>query len=72
LLLRNLKVERWKHGSSTDIPNKWGELIDRAKELEGWDNRAQYVRELIKRDLEKKGLLGKNGQIEENTVLVEG
>jgi len=56
----------------TDIPNKWGELIDRAKELEGWDNRAQYVRELIKRDLEKKGLLGKNGQIEENTVLVEG
>jgi hypothetical protein len=55
----------------TEVPDKWEELIDIAVEIEGWERPAQYLRELIKKDLVSKGLLGKNGQIEE-TVLEEG
>jgi hypothetical protein len=61
-----------------EIPSIWDELIKKAMVLEGWEKRTDYIRELIKKDLVSKGLLGnggknegKNGQIEE-TVLEEG
>ncbi len=53
-----------------DVPERWKPLIEKAKEIEGWDSLSAYIRELIKKDLASKGLLGvKNGEGE--TVLQE-
>jgi len=43
-----------------DVPPKWIDLIKKAKEIEGWDSLSAYIRELIKKDLVEKGLLGIN------------
>jgi metal-responsive CopG/Arc/MetJ family transcriptional regulator len=51
----------------TEIPDHWEDLVDKAKKIEGWKKRSQYFRELIKKDLASKGLLGKNGQIVEHS-----
>ena len=56
----------------SDVPDGWREKIKKAMEIEGWERISHYVKELIKKDLVSKGLLGKNGQIEEETVLVGG
>ena len=46
-----------------DVPKKWKPLIEEAKEIEGWGTLSAYIRELIKKDLVSKGLLGtKNGE----------
>jgi len=41
-----------------DVPDFWHELMDKAAKMEGWDKRTHYLRELIKNDLRRKGLLG--------------
>ncbi len=57
----------------TDVPNTWKELIRRAMKIEGWKTVSAYIRELIKKDLVSKGLLGvKNEKEEKEAVLVEG
>lgn len=56
----------------TEVPEIWEDKIEKALEIEGWERPAQYIRELIKNDLKSKGLLGRNGQTGEQTVLVEG
>ena len=48
-----------------DVPDRWRELIEQAKEIEGWEKLSQYIRELIKKDLVSKGLLGQNFQSSE-------
>jgi len=50
----------------TDVPDRWRSLIDKAKEMEGWESDSAYIRELIKNDLKAKGLLGRpeNGEKE--------
>ena len=54
-----------------DVPERWKPLIHRAKEIEGWNSLSAYIRELIKKDLVAKKLLGvKNG--EKEAVLEEG
>jgi hypothetical protein len=40
------------------IPGRWDELIKQAMEMEGWEKETDYIRELIKKDLVAKGLLG--------------
>ena len=40
------------------VPESWRELIKIAKEIEGWEDTSDYIRELIKKDLVAKGLLG--------------
>ncbi|AGK60969.1 hypothetical protein Asulf_00965 [Archaeoglobus sulfaticallidus PM70-1] len=45
-----------------DVPERWKPLIKKAKDIEGWDSLSAYIRELIKKDLVSKGLLGQNGQ----------
>lgn len=42
----------------TDVPNSWEELIEKAMKIEGWEKRSDYLKELIKKDLVSKGLLG--------------
>jgi len=45
------------------VPDSWREPIKIAKKIEGWDDTSDYIRELIKKDLASKGLLGvKNGE----------
>ena len=57
----------------TDVPDRWRSLIDKAKEMEGWESDSAYIRELIKNDLKAKGLLGvQNGREEKEAVVVEG
>jgi len=57
-----------------EVPNRWDGKIRKAMEIEGWDTISAYIRELIKKDLVSKGLLGngrnegKNGQVEEKKV----
>ena len=41
-----------------DVPDRWRPLIDAAKKIEGWDTYSAYIKELIKKDLVSKGLLG--------------
>jgi hypothetical protein len=36
----------------------WEGLIRKAMRIEGWDTISAYIRELIKKDLVAKGLLG--------------
>ena len=45
-----------------EVPNIWEELIEKAMRMEGWEKRTDYIRELIKKDLVSKGLLGQNFQ----------
>jgi hypothetical protein len=57
----------------SDVPEMWGGLIKRAMKIEGWDTVSAYIRELIREDLKRKGLLGvkpENG--EKEAVLQEG
>ena len=42
----------------SSIPNEWSGLIEKAMRIEGWSTIASYIRELIKKDLVNKGLLG--------------
>jgi|GEM_PF-2472590 hypothetical protein len=44
----------------SDVPPRWNELIRKAAKIEGWDKISPYIRELIKKDLVEKGLLGIN------------
>jgi len=41
-----------------EVPDFWDELLEEAKKMEGWGKRTDYIRELIKKDLKAKGLLG--------------
>jgi len=43
---------------SSDVPDGWKDLIEKAMKIEGWDTISAYIRELIKKDLVSKGLLG--------------
>jgi hypothetical protein len=36
----------------------WEELIRKAMRIEGWDTISAYIRDLIREDLKRKGLLG--------------
>ena len=54
-----------------DVPERWKPLIHRAKEMEGWNSLSAYIRELIKKDLASKGLLGVKNR-EKEAVLEEG
>ncbi len=40
------------------VPDGWEDLIEEAKKIEGWKEVSDYIRELIKKDLVSKGLLG--------------
>ncbi|ADB58794.1 hypothetical protein [Archaeoglobus profundus] len=42
----------------SDVPEGWKPLIEKAMKIEGWETVSAYVRELIKKDLVSKGLLG--------------
>jgi len=42
----------------SDVPSGWKPLIEKAMKIEGWDTVSAYVREIIKKDLVSKGLLG--------------
>lgn len=55
------------------VPDKWEELTEQIKEMEGWEKETDYIRELIKNDLKAKGLLGvQNGREKKEAVVVEG
>lgn len=54
-----------------DVPDEWGDLIEKAKKIEGWKSVSAYIRELIKNDLKNKGLLGVRAENKE-AVVVEG
>ncbi|WP_290596664.1 MULTISPECIES: hypothetical protein [unclassified Archaeoglobus] len=57
----------------SDVPEMWDGLIKRAMKIEGWDTVSAYIRELIREDLKRKGLLGvkpENG--EKEAVFEEG
>ncbi len=41
-----------------DVPDEWEEMIEKAMRMEGWKKFSPYIRELIKKDLVSKGLLG--------------
>jgi len=48
-----------------EVPDSWEERIRKAMKMEGWDTLSAYVRDLIREDLKKKGLLGvRNGESE--------
>ena len=42
----------------SEVPNGWKPLIEKAMKIEGWETVSAYVRELIKKDLVSKDLLG--------------
>ena len=42
----------------SDVPASWKPLIKKAMKIEGWETLSAYIRELIKKDLVSKGLLG--------------
>ncbi len=46
---------------SADVPDLWDKKIKTAMEIEGWETVSAYIRELIKKDLVSKGLLGVTG-----------
>ncbi|MFO7966079.1 MAG: hypothetical protein R6U44_00575 [Archaeoglobaceae archaeon] len=50
-----------------DVPESWRNLIEKAKEIEGWETNSAYVKELIKKDLVSKRLLGINSNKEAQT-----
>ncbi len=52
----------------SDVPDMWDRLIRKAMQIEGWDTVSAYVRDLIREDLKRKGLLGVNS---EKAVLAE-
>lgn len=52
-----------------EVPEFWGELLERAARMEGWSKRTDYLRELIKNDLKAKGLLGKPGNGDKEVVV---
>ena len=41
-----------------EVPDSWDDKIRKAMRIEGWDTISAYIRELIKKDLVSKGLLG--------------
>ena len=58
----------------SDVPERWDGKIRKAMEIEGWDTVSAYIRELIKKDLVSKGLLGngsRNGQVVEHDKVEE-
>ncbi len=42
----------------SDVPEMWDGLIRKAMKIEGWDTISAYIRDLIREDLKRKGLLG--------------
>ena len=42
----------------SDVPEMWEEPIRKAMRIEGWDTVSAYIRDLIRKDLKRKGLLG--------------
>ena len=58
----------------SDVPEMWEGLIRKAMRIEGWDTISAYIRELIKKDLVSKGLLGmaeKNSGLEKQEVITQ-
>jgi hypothetical protein len=41
-----------------EVPDSWGEKIRKSMRIEGWDTISAYIRDLIREDLKRKGLLG--------------
>ena len=41
-----------------EVPESRSELIKKAMKIEGWDTISAYIRDLIREDLKRKGLLG--------------
>ncbi len=56
----------------SEVPNKWKPLLKKAMDIEGWDTLAAYIRELIKKDLTNKGLLGNNKTMASDSGSVVG
>ena len=57
-----------------EVPNGWKEPIKKAMQIRGWEKRTDYIREVLKEDLEALGLLGvrkKNGNKNGEAVMVE-
>ncbi len=61
-LVINMKI--W-----VEVPDSWKEKIETATRLEGWEKRTDYVRELIKKDLVSKGLLGVKAVVDSSSSL---
>lgn len=55
-----------------EVPEFWEELLEKAAKMEGWSKRTDYIRELIKKDLKAKGLLGANVNFERAELVREG
>jgi Arc/MetJ-type ribon-helix-helix transcriptional regulator len=55
-----------------EVPDSWDEKIRKAMRIEGWDTVSAYVRDLIREDLKRKGLLGVRNGEEKEAVVVEG
>ena len=53
---------------SSDVPEMWDGPIRRAMRMEGWDTVSAYIRDLIRNDLKRKGLLGRTAINEEVTT----
>ena len=51
-----------------EVPEFWEEALDRAAKMEGWGKRTDYIRDLIRNDLKRKGLLGRTAINEEVTT----
>jgi len=49
-----------------EVPDLWKDKITKATEIEGWEKKTDYIRELIKKDLVSKGLLGNNSEARQN------
>ncbi len=56
----------------SDVPEGWKPLIEKAMKIEGWVTISAYIRELIREDLKRKGLLGVKPENEEKEAVVVG
>ncbi len=58
----------------SDVPEMWEDPIKKAMKIEGWDTISAYIRDLIREDLKRKGLIGfkENGKEEKEVVVMEG
>ena len=48
------------------------ELIRKAMQIEGWNTVSAYIRDLIREDLKRKGLIGANVNFERVELVGEG
>ena len=47
-----------------EVPKSWDNLIRKAMKIEGWDTISAYIRDLIREDLKRKGMLGVKSMID--------